>query len=279
MGTRQRNYWPRSARWRRTSEGRAQRDEILSIADARDFLTHVVGDPLEAAFALFLTRGLRRSEVVGLCWDAVDLIGGTLSVKRTLISVDDKATESTPKTKSSRRTIPSTRCSSSCFTSAVPRRKPIAAEAGEAWVGSGYIFTDALGRCWHLDYYGDRFDKLAAEARLPLIRLHDTRHTAATLMLADGVPVPVVAEILGHESPSITLQLYSHAIPGMGRKAGEELSKALLGLSSPGTRTTLWHRDLHDTSAGSGTTVSTTLAERPCERADTLEDRGGWAGV
>lgn len=251
-----------------------------SIADARDFLTHVVGDPLEAAFALFLTRGLRRSEVVGLCWDAVDLIGGTLSVKRTLISVDDKATESTPKTKSSRRTIPIDPLLIELLHQRGAAQEADRAEAGEAWVGSGYIFTDALGRCWHLDYYGDRFDKLAAEARLPLIRLHDTRHTAATLMLADGVPVPVVAEILGHESPSITLQLYSHAIPGMGRKAGEELSKALLGLSSPGTRTTLWHRDLHDTSRWvrhNGEYDACRAAVRT--RRTPSSDRGGWAGV
>jgi integrase len=206
-----------------------QEMKFWSTDDARDFLAHVTGDPLEAAWALFVCRGLRRGEVAGLKWDAVDLIGGTLHVKRTLISVDGKATESTPKTKSSRRSIPIDALLIELLHQRGEAQKADRARAGEAWVGDGHIFTDALGKPWHPDYYGDRFDKLAVQARLPRIRLHDTRHTAATLMLANGVPVPVVAEILGHEKPSITMSLYSHAVPGMGRKAGEELSMRLLG--------------------------------------------------
>jgi integrase len=202
-----------------------------STDDARDFLAHVhvVDDPLEAAFALFLTRGLRRGEVAGLKWDVVNLIDGTLSIKRTLISVDGKAIESTPKTKSGRRTIPLDPLLCELLHQRGAAQEADHAKAGSAWAGEGYVFTDELGKPWHPDHLGDRFEKLAAEARLPRLRLHDCRHTAATLLLANGVPVPVVAEILGHESPAITLSLYSHAVPGMGRAAGEELSKALLG--------------------------------------------------
>jgi integrase len=69
---------------------------------------------------------------------------------------------------------------------------------------------------------------LGAKHKLPRIRLHDTRHTAASLMLAAGVPVKVVQEMLGHSSPTITLSIYAHTIPGMGRK-GERLLAQILG--------------------------------------------------
>lgn len=64
---------------------------------------------------------------------------------------------------------------------------------------------------------------------MPRIRLHDTRHTAATLMLSAGVPVKVVSEMLGHASITITLDTYAHVLPGMGEEAGAALSASLLG--------------------------------------------------
>jgi integrase len=75
----------------------------------------------------------------------------------------------------------------------------------------------------------DRFDRLVKASGLPRIRLHDTRHTAASLMLASGVSVKVVQEMLGHSSPAITLAIYAHTTPSMAREAGEALSSALLG--------------------------------------------------
>jgi integrase len=72
------------------------------------------------------------------------------------------------------------------------------------------------------------FDMKVKAAGLRKIRLHDTRHTAATLMLSDGVPVKTVADLLGHD-PRITLAIYAHAVPGLGDAAGAALSKALLG--------------------------------------------------
>src|ERR687889_764525 len=69
----------------------------------------------------------------------------------------------------------------------------------------------------------------AGEERLPLIRLHDLRHTHATLLLADGVPVKVVSERLGHASATITLTVYQHGRPGMGREAADRFAALLEG--------------------------------------------------
>ncbi|HLI43430.1 MAG TPA: tyrosine-type recombinase/integrase, partial [Acidimicrobiales bacterium] len=75
----------------------------------------------------------------------------------------------------------------------------------------------------------ERFEQLLQAASLPRIRLHDTRHTAATLMLAAGVNPKVVQEMLGHSHVSITLGIYGHVTPSMGREAGAALSASLLG--------------------------------------------------
>ena len=85
------------------------------------------------------------------------------------------------------------------------------------------------GQPWHPDYFGDRFRSLVEAAGLPRIRVHDTRHTACSLMVQSGVPVKVVQELAGHASPAITMALYVHTVPSMGRQAGEELTARLLG--------------------------------------------------
>jgi integrase len=80
------------------------------------------------------------------------------------------------------------------------------------------------------DYFSARFEKLVIASGLPRIRLHDLRHTAASLMLASGVSPKVVQEMLGHSSPAITLGLYAHTTPSMGEEAGAALSASLLGV-------------------------------------------------
>jgi integrase len=88
--------------------------------------------------------------------------------------------------------------------------------------------ADELGTPYHPHYISARFNALVSQTKLPRIRLHDTRHTAASLMLADGVPVKVVQELLGHSDPSITMSIYAHVLPSMGAEAGAALSASLL---------------------------------------------------
>ena len=102
--------------------------------------------------------------------------------------------------------------------------------AGVAWEGvDDHVFRDELGRPYHPDTFSDRFEQLVRASELPRIRLHDTRHTAASLMLAASVPVKVVSEMLGHSSPTITLSIYAHVMTGMAEEAGAALSASLLG--------------------------------------------------
>jgi integrase len=101
--------------------------------------------------------------------------------------------------------------------------------AGPAWADEGFVFTDELGARLHPKHLSTRFETLAYNAGVRRIRLHDLRHSAASLMLASGENVKAVAELLGHSSPTITQTIYQHVTPGMSEAAGERLSAALLG--------------------------------------------------
>ena len=200
-----------------------------SAEDARRFLSATADDPMAPAFALLLTRGLRRGEAAGLRWEAVDLDGGTAQIVRTRVVVDGRAIDSTPKTAAGRRSIPLDATLLRLLRAHRSRQGAEKLAAGIAYEDSGWIFCDALGRAYHPDHFSARFEALRAQHGLPAIRLHDLRHTAASIMLASGVPVKVVSELMGHASPTITLSIYAHVLPGMAEEAGAALSASLLG--------------------------------------------------
>lgn len=195
---------------------------------ARTFLKATRDDRLAAAWALLLTRGLRRGELAGLRWSNIDLDAGTLRIAETRISVAGKPTASKPKTASGRRTIPLDPTLVALLRSHRAMQAQKRLEAGPAYGRDGYLVADELGRPYHPDWISDRFDQLQAATDLPRIRLHDCRHTAASLMLGAGVPTKVVSELLGHASPTITLTTYAHVLPGMAEEAGAKLSASLL---------------------------------------------------
>ena len=199
-----------------------------SETQARRFLSDTRDDSLAAAWALLLTRGLRRGELCGLRWEAIDLDGGTATIVHTLVVVDGKVQTSTPKTSSSRRSLPLDASLVSLLIGHRKRQLEDHLRAGNAWTETGYVFVDPLGRPFSPELVSDRFDRLVKTAGLPRIRLHDTRHTAASLMLASGVSVKVVQEMLGHSSPAITLAIYAHTTPSMAKEAGAALSASLL---------------------------------------------------
>jgi integrase len=89
------------------------------------------------------------------------------------------------------------------------------------------IFTTSAGRPIHSDKLAQRFKAILRHAGLPLIRLYDLRHTAATLALSAGVPPKVVAEQLGHASAAFTLDVYSHLLPHMQQEAAARVEGLL----------------------------------------------------
>ena len=210
---------------------RVERKEMTAwtVAEARTFLDAVEDDRLSWLWHLALLRGLRRGELCGLRWSDVDLEAGVIRIRATRLLVDGKALMSTPKTSAGRRTIPLDAALVSILRGLRAQQAREKLAAGAAYVGEDFLLADELGRPYRPSHVNARFDKLVKTTGLPRLRVHDLRHSSASLMLANGTPTKVAAELLGHSSPTITLSIYAHVLPGMAEEAGEQLSKLVLG--------------------------------------------------
>lgn len=197
--------------------------------ESRQFLQSVRSDRVAFAWSLFLSRGLRRGELCGLRWGDLDLDASVLRISRTRVVVDGSAIDSVPKTKAGRRSVPLDPTLVGILRAHKARQAVEKLGAGGAYEDDGYLLADELGRPYHPDTISEWFGQKVKASGLPRIRLHDCRHTAASLMLGAGVPVKVVSEMLGHATPTITLAVYAHVIPGMAEEAGAALSASLLG--------------------------------------------------
>ena len=198
-----------------------------TAAEARRFLEHVANDRLYAMWALFLATGLRRGEIAGLRSSDVDFDAANLSVRRSRVSVAWSVHDSEPKTRSSRRSV-------SLDTRVVAilrahRRQQLEERLawGAAWIDSGFVFVRENGEPLHPETITSTFASLATGAGVPRIRLHDLRHTSASLALAAGIHPKVVSERLGHSSIAITLDLYSHVAPSLQAEAADKIGRVI----------------------------------------------------
>jgi integrase len=163
--------------------------------------------------------GLRQGELLGLRWEDLDLEGATLRVRHTL------QPPGFPKGAPARLTLPKTRMSlrgvylpHSAVLSLTRHRELQDAERSESngsWQDRGLVFPNTLdGYADYTNLMPRHFKPLLRRAGLPDIRFHDLRHTCATLLFTQGVHPKIVSEMLGHSSVAITLDVYSHVIPG-----------------------------------------------------------------
>lgn len=186
-------------------------------------------DRLGALWATMLGTGLRRGEALALRWEDVDLDAGTLHVRRSVTTVRGQVVEDDRggKTDAAARRIV---LGDDLVALLREHRKRQAEErlaAGPAWVDSGAVFGEVDGRALHPNKASNTFSRAASTADLPAIGLHGLRHTHATMLLRAGVPIPAVAQRLGHANPSITLAVYSHALPADDALAAAATSTAL----------------------------------------------------
>lgn len=197
--------------------------------EAGAFLDAVAEDRLYAAWLLFLGRGFRRGELAGLRWADVDLEStpGRIAVTNTVVLVDGKPVISQPKTKAGKRSVPLDAGLTAALRAHRRRQLEERLAWGEAWTDCGYVFTREDGTPVHPETFSTAFECHVRRAGLRMIRLHDTRHTCATLALEAGVPTEVVSKWLGHSSVAITQDIYQHVTPSMLEEAGERLSAAI----------------------------------------------------
>ena len=204
-----------------------KRPKPWTAEQCRTFLEHVADDRIANLYHLLLVTGMRRGEAIGLRWEDVDFAGRCLFVVQQITEVHGHSVVGTPKTKRGTRLVPI-----DDDTVAMLRRHQEAQGIeqvawGPAWNDAGLVFTREDGRPLRPEYATRHFQALSHDAGLPVIRLHDLRHSNASLALAAGVEMKVVSERLGHSQISVTADLYTHVSRGLGRDAADRIAAAL----------------------------------------------------
>ncbi len=212
----------------RTGAPWPRRFEPLTTEEAREFLAAASGHRLQPLFELALHTGLRKGELLGLRWEDLDLAGGTASIRRTLQRTNSSGLTALPtKTQNSERRIAlPTACLRSLEQHRDRQRKEREA-AGTDWKDSGYVFTRPDGSPIEGATLTRHFNTLLHRARLRRIRFHDLRHSAATLLLEQGVELVVIKELLGHAHIGVTAAVYAHVRLRLQRDAIDLLGHAL----------------------------------------------------
>lgn len=188
------------------------------------FLQTTADDPLHLAYRLLLVTGLRRGELAGLCWGDVDLDNGTLTVRTTLINVAGDLVTGPPKSRRGIRTIPLDSRTIAEFRRFKEKQGPHDPLAiGPVRV----VFTDPHGHQMDPVYFSRHFATLRRRHGLPMITLHDLRHTSASLGLDSGESLLEVSRRLGHSSIAITADTYAHIPPATARASSDRLARRL----------------------------------------------------
>jgi integrase len=190
--------------------------QVWTPEEADVFLQATRDHRMHALYALALTTGMRQGELLGLKWGDVDLTAGILAVRRSLQWQRGNGYAFVePKTARSRRRIHLSQRAVAALRAHKDRQAWSRREAGAAWQEEDLVFCDPLGGPLAPSHQTGVFKAAAEAAGLPVIRFHDMRHTAATILLARGVHVKLVSEMLGHSTIVLTLDTYSHLIPAM----------------------------------------------------------------
>ncbi|HUZ86151.1 MAG TPA: tyrosine-type recombinase/integrase [Candidatus Baltobacterales bacterium] len=212
----------KSPRIRRTEMKTLDAQQVRQLLDtARDERNY-------ALYVLAVTTGMRQGEILALRWKDVDLEGGSIRVTGSLQPGPDGLRIVEPKTKSSRRQITLTPM---CIDALRAHRKDQIThrmKLGDLWHDHDLVFCTSFGNpIWANEFTNRTFRGLLEKAGLPRIRFHDLRHTAATLMLSQGVHPKIAQEMLGHTTIAITLDLYSHATATMQLGAANAIQDLL----------------------------------------------------
>ena len=199
----------------------------LTPEQARSLLRAASGERLEAAFVLMLSLGLRKGEVFGLRWADVDLDNEVITVAQGLSRVDSRLVLGPVKTERSRRKINLPREVVSALRAHRTRQATERLALGESWRDTSLVFTNEIGAPIDPTNFRHTFDRVTAKAGLIGWHPHELRHSCASLLLAQGVPLEVVSRVLGHSSIRITADVYGHILEPQRQQAADAMSAAL----------------------------------------------------
>ena len=203
----------------------------LSEEQVRLIVAAARGTRLEVPVIVAALTGLRRSELLGLRWSAIDLDRGLLSVTTVLEQSRRYGVRLKNRTKSpsSRRTIPLAQAVIEVLRLHKERQDAEQIGRGQRHAGSGLVFCNSDASPWPPDSFTKEFAAIARRVGMKgKFRFHDSRHAFASIVLKNGTSVKEVAELLGHASPTVTLSAYAHQMEGAGRAAVDALAASIL---------------------------------------------------
>jgi integrase len=195
--------------------------QVYTPEQVAQLLDALADNSYQALITVAATTGARLGELLALRFGACDFERGTVTIHSGRAEVEDGWADTEPKTDAANRTIALTAQTIALLREHRKRWLEQKLWLGAAWQGDadGYVFPNQIGGQLGHATVERAFKRIVLAAGLPLIRFHDLRHTAASLLLARGVPVTEVARMLGHSSPHITYKIYAHAIPDAQRQA------------------------------------------------------------
>lgn len=201
---------------------------VSSAPEVERFLALTIGSRYHPAWLTLATTGMRRGELLVLTWDDVDLDRRSITIRKALVVVTNVPEIGPTKTGRSRLIELDTR-TVAALRSWRSRQAREHLLVGNGYKDDGLVFTHLDGRWYHPERFSREFDRAVERHGLDRIRLHDLRHTWATLALEAGVHVKVVSERLGHSSIVVTLDTYSHVTAAMASNADERVAGLIFG--------------------------------------------------
>jgi integrase len=210
---------------KRKKKKKKERVDTYTAEEVERLRRAFVDDRIGQAWELALC-GLRRGEVAGLKWSAVDLDAGTLSVEDNRVSAGGATVEDDTKSYDSERTLPMPERLIAVLRSAKARQAAERLALGGQYQGE-YVVCNEVGEPYAPPVLSGRWQQAVKLAGVRHIKLHGARHTCATLMHLDGVPVAVIAEWIGHKDATLTTRLYIHSQPGALDRAKESLNRVV----------------------------------------------------
>jgi len=196
--------------------------EIARLMDTCD------DDDLRTLIFVALSTGLREGELLALRWSDVDLKEGHLQVTRTLHYLTNKGLQfGEPKTRRSRRRVALSKETARVLAMHRTRQLERRLLLGSAYADNDLIFATEVGEPVKPYSISPRFKRVVRKAKLGQMRFHDLRHTSASLLLAAGIHPKVVSERLGHSTVNLTLDTYSHVLPGLQEQAAQSMDAYL----------------------------------------------------
>ncbi|GAA3995655.1 site-specific integrase [Deinococcus rubellus] len=199
--------------------------QVWEPSEVQRLIVAVQDDRLYGLVYLALTTGMRRGELCGLQW--ADITRGVITVRHNCVLVGNTATITTPKSEKSRRRIPLPADTLEALRLHRERQHRERDAAGEDWQATDLVFASSIGTLYHPRNLLRDWYVLLEMAKVRRIRIHDLRHTYASLAIYQGLDPKSVADRLGHSRASLTLDLYAHVFEEQRERAALTLGELM----------------------------------------------------